>query len=82
MAFTSRAFGTARSRISRPTGSIAAPPMPCRTRAATRNGRFCASPHNSEPSVNRPIAEANTLRVPNRSAIHPLIGINTARLSV
>jgi hypothetical protein len=32
--------------------------------------------------VNRPIAEANTRRVPNRSAIQPLIGMKTARLSV
>ena len=39
------------------------------------------SPHRTEPSVNIPIAEAKTLRVPNRSAIHPLIGIKTARLN-
>ena len=34
------------------------------------------------PIVAAPIAEANTRRVPNRSAIQPLIGMNTARLSV
>jgi len=39
-------------------------------------------PHSNDPSVNNPIAEANTRRVPKRSAIHPLIGMNTARLNV
>jgi hypothetical protein len=29
-----------------------------------------------------PIAEAKTRRVPNRSAIQPLIGMKTARLKV
>jgi len=40
------------------------------------------SPHSNEPSVNVAIADANTRLVPNRSAIQPLIGMNTARLSV
>ena len=39
-------------------------------------------PQSSEPSVKMPIAEANTRRVPNRSATQPLTGMNTARLSV
>jgi hypothetical protein len=39
-------------------------------------------PQRNDPSVKIPIAEANTRRVPNLSAIQPLIGINTARLSV
>src|SRR6202167_2125214 len=39
-------------------------------------------PHKKDPRVNRPIAAANTRRVPNRSAIQPLIGMKTARLSV
>jgi hypothetical protein len=43
---------------------------------------FPDTPHRKEPRVKRPIADAKTRRVPNRSAIHPLIGINTARLSV
>ena len=43
---------------------------------------FVDNPHNNDPSVNSPIAEANTRRVPNRSAIQPLIGMNTARLNV
>ena len=32
-------------------------------------------PQRNDPSVNRPIAEANTRRVPNRSAIQPLMGM-------
>jgi hypothetical protein len=39
-------------------------------------------PQRKDPHVKSPIADANTRRVPNRSAIHPLIGINTARLNV
>ena len=39
-------------------------------------------PHRNDPSVKMPIADANTRRVPNRSAIQPLIGMKTARLSV
>ena len=39
-------------------------------------------PHRNEPSVKIAIAEANTRRVPNLSAIQPLIGMKTARLSV
>jgi hypothetical protein len=39
-------------------------------------------PQRKDPRVNRPIADANTRRVPNRSAIQPLIGMKTARLSV
>ena len=39
-------------------------------------------PQNTEPKVKIPMADANTRRVPNRSAIQPLIGMNTARLNV
>jgi hypothetical protein len=40
------------------------------------------TPQRKEPKVKRPIAAAKTWRVPKRSAIHPLMGINTARLRV
>ena len=66
----------------RPTGIIMAPPMPCRTRQATSMSILADRPHSTEPSVNKPIAEAKTRRVPKRSAIQPLIGMKTARLSV
>jgi hypothetical protein len=39
-------------------------------------------PHRSEPSVKSAMALLNTRRVPKRFAIQPLIGMNTARLSV
>jgi hypothetical protein len=40
------------------------------------------TPQSNDPRVKRPIAEANTRRVPNRSAIQPLIGMKTAKLRV
>jgi hypothetical protein len=39
-------------------------------------------PQSNDPRVNRLMADAKTRRVPNRSAIQPLMGINTARLKV
>ena len=67
-------LATVRSSTSRPTGTIIAPPMPWTMRAATSIGRFSARPHPAEPRVNTAIAEQNTGRAPNRSAIQPLAG--------
>jgi hypothetical protein len=39
-------------------------------------------PQRNEPKVKVPIAAANTRRVPKRLAIQPLMGMNTAKLSV
>ena len=64
MAATNRAFGTDRSRISRPTGSIMAPPAPWMMRLATRNGSVSARPHSTDPRVNTAMAARNTWRVP------------------
>ena len=75
-------LGKDRTIVIRPTGSIIAPPMPCRILQATSTWMSRDNPHSSDPSVKTPIAEANTRRVPKRSAIHPLTGMNTARLSV
>ena len=71
-----------RTMVSRPTGSIMAPPQPCRIRHATSTWMLLEMPQSSDPSVNRAIALENTRRVPKRSAIQPLIGMNTARLKV
>jgi hypothetical protein len=71
-----------RTMVSRPTGSIMAPPQPCKMRKATSQWMSFEMPHRNEPIVKIPIAEANTGRVPNRLAIQPLMGMNTARLSV
>ena len=38
-------------------------------------------PHSAEAAVNTTMAETNTLRVPKRSATHPLTGMNTASVS-
>ena len=75
-------LGNVRTSVNRPTGTIIAPPNPCRTRQATSRWMLFEMPQSSEPSVNVPIAHANTRRVPNRSAIQPLMGMNTARLNV
>ena len=70
-----------RSSTSRPTGTIIAPPIPCTIRATTSIGSEFDSPQAIEPSVNTTIAPLNTWRAPKRSAVHPLIGMKTARLS-
>ena len=81
IADTNSERGKLRSRISRPTGVIIAPPKPCMTRIANSIGRLVERPHSAEPSVKIATAAQNTRRVPSRSAIQPLTGMNTARLS-
>lgn len=81
MADTRWRRSTVRSRISRPSGAIIAPPAPCSTRAATMVGRLSASEHRIEPPTNTQIDAPNTRRRPKRSAIAPLAGISTASAS-
>ena len=57
-------LGTERSSTSRPTGTIIAPPMPCRMRDPTRKDRLSARPHSTEPMVNTRMAARKTLRAP------------------
>ena len=64
IAATSSCLATVRSSTSRPTGTIIAPPMPCRTREATRKARLSARPHSTEPMVKTAIAARNTVRAP------------------
>ena len=75
-------LGNVRTNVNRPTGTIIAPPKPCRTRHATSKWMLFEMPHNTDPRVNVPMAQAKTRRVPKRSAIQPLMGMNTARLNV
>ena len=82
IARTSSDCGKVRTMVSRPTGTIIAPPMPCRMRKATSRWRSVEMPHRSEPSVKMPMADEKTRRVPNRSATQPLSGMKTATLSV
>ena len=74
-------LGTVRRRTRRPTGTINAPPMPWRMRAATSAAKEFETPQAIEPKVKTTIARLNTRRAPNRSAVQPLIGMNTARLN-
>ena len=82
MACTSSDLGKVLTRVRRPTGTIIAPPAPCRMRHAIIRWRSLIRPHNSDPRVKTPIAAANTRRVPKRSATQPLMGMKTARLNV
>src|SRR5271154_104500 len=81
IAVTSSDLAIVFSTIRRPTGTIMAPPKPCRIRAATSSGSDCDSPQKTEPVVKMMIAVRKTVRAPNRSAIQPLIGMKTARLN-
>jgi hypothetical protein len=81
IADTRLARGKLRNRMSRPTGVIIAPPNPWMTRNPTSIGRLVARPHRAEPPAKISTAMQKTMRVPSRSAIQPLTGINTARLS-
>ena len=78
MALTSSRRSTVRTSTSRPTGVIIAPPMPCTMRARTNCEIELDSAQPIEPSTNTAMAARNTVRAPNRSAVQPLIGMNTA----
>jgi hypothetical protein len=75
---TSALLSIERNSTRRPTGVIIAPPMPCRMRASTKSVIECDSAQPIEPNMNRQIAIENTRRAPNRSAVQPLAGMNTA----
>ena len=77
---TNWCLGTVRKITIRPTGTIMAPPMPCRNRAATKLKKECVKPHSIEPSMKTPSEARNTVRAPKRSENQPEIGIKTARL--
>src|SRR3954454_20481569 len=81
IAETRAARGKLRNSTRRPTGVIIAPPNPCTTRIAISTGRLSAMPHSAEPPAKISTAAQNTRRAPNRSAIQPLTGMNTAKLS-
>ena len=62
----------------RPTGTIIAPPTPCRVREITSCRTLTERAHVSELSVKMQIATMKTRLAPKRSAAHPLIGTKTA----
>ncbi len=65
----------------RPTGTIMAPPIPCRKRAATKKTNEVDNPHSIELAMKTQWRCERSLRPPKRSAIQPEIGMNTARLT-
>ena len=78
IALTSALLSIERSSTSRPTGVIIAPPRPWTMRAITKcvTDEDIAQP--IDPNMKTPTAMANTIRAPNRSAVQPLAGMNTA----
>ena len=82
MARTSSDLAKVRTSVRRPTGTIMAPPQPCRMRQATRMWMLVERPQSREPRVKMPMAAAKTRRVPKRSAIQPLMGMKTASARV
>src|SRR4051812_3693310 len=78
MALTSALLSMERSKTRRPTGVIIAPPAPCTIRAITKWVTEEDSAQPIEPTMNTAIAIENTARAPNRSAVQPLAGMNTA----
>jgi len=68
--------------VSRATGTIKAPFMPCRARAATSCHKLPDSPHSTELMMNMAVEEAKTVRTPNRSAAQPPTGRNAATASM
>ena len=81
MALIRSDLAVVRSTISRPTGTIIAPPMPWNTRATVSTPSVGATAQPMEASVNRAIASEKTARAPNRSVSQPLAGISTATVS-
>ena len=79
IATSSSDLAKVRTTINRPTGIIIAAPTPCSIRAAINIGTLVDTPQSTDASVNRATADAKTRRVPKRSAIQPLTGMQTAR---
>ena len=77
MALTSSVRGTERKMTMRPTGTIIAPPTPCRKRAATKAGSESEKAQQIDPSMKMQMAERKTVREPKRSATQPQTGMNT-----
>ena len=79
-AATSSAFGTERRMMSRPTGTIIAPPTPWTSRQAANDFSERENAQPMEAAMNTASAVRKVVRAPSRSATQPLIGTNTASL--
>ena len=78
IASTSWLRGVARTRTSRATGVIIAPPMPCRKRERTKVRSESEIAQQTEPTRKTTIAARNTFRDPKRSAIQLEMGMKIA----
>ncbi len=74
-------FSASATTISRPTGTIIAPPAPWSTRMATSVPRSVAAAQASEARVKTVMAVRKTRRAPKRAVSQPLSGISTASVS-
>ena len=77
MAESISSLRTCRSSRRRATGTIIAPPRPCRLRAATSSSRLSARAQSSEARTKTQIAAMKTRFAPKRSATQPETGMNT-----
>ena len=82
MALISSDFGTERTRMSRPTGTIMAPPNPWQMRAMMSWLKSCEKPQAIDDRVKIAIASRKMLRAPKRSATQPLMGRKAASDSI
>src|SRR4051794_41980477 len=78
MALMRSDLAVVRSTTSRPTGTIMAPPTPCRTRVAVSIGRPVAAAQATDARVKIATAVMKTRRAPNRGVNPPPAGISTA----
>jgi hypothetical protein len=69
------------STTSRPTGTIIAPPIPCRTRVSVSMASPVDAAHSADATVNTSTARKNSRRAPIRSASQRLSGMNTATVT-
>ncbi len=71
-----------RSSTSRPTGTIIAPPMPCRKRDRTKAGTEAETAHRTDPITKTRMAMRKIFLAPKRSAIQPLMGMKIASATI
>ena len=66
--FTSFSLGKSRRTTNLPTGTIMAPPKPCRIRDRVNSNKVVLKPHSTDAKVKMAIAAINIVRAPNLSA--------------
>src|SRR6185437_6082619 len=72
------ALPVVRNTVSCPTGTIIAPPSPCRARNTTSSARSPLTAQRTDAPANNTTAASMTRRLPKRWVSQPLSGTNTA----